>query len=268
MLKHLLGAVCYWSGIDRMFYWLNRKAKRVVTFHNVLPDEVCNGMPRIPVAMKVSHFRWMIREATKFLCADADLDQAGTLTITFDDGYLNQYEVASKVLEEEGVAVAVIFVASDVLNAKGLDTALGVDRELHSGLKYSPEYERLRLSGMTLGQMDELRARGWKIGFHTKTHRRLSALTDGEKADELQPPAWLKDHIISYPFGWEKDVDERSVELVSGFGYEVAFSNQCERTDRISKFFRPRMVLMPDRYWIHFELSGAKYFFKHHRLLP
>lgn len=28
----------YWTGIDALFYWLNRKAKRIVTFHNVLPQ--------------------------------------------------------------------------------------------------------------------------------------------------------------------------------------------------------------------------------------
>ena len=30
----------YWLGIDRLFYFLNRQAKRIIVFHNVLPDEI------------------------------------------------------------------------------------------------------------------------------------------------------------------------------------------------------------------------------------
>ena len=266
--KRILGAFCYWSGIDLLFYWLNRKAKRVGTFHNVLPDELCRGMRTLPVAQTVSSFRRMIREATRYLKTDADLDASGTLTITFDDGYLNQYEVAPQALAAEGVGAAVIFVSDDALRASDAKTALTADRQLHQGLDYTPEYARLRLRGMSPAQMEELRSHGWKIGYHTKTHRRLSEMSAAEQRMELKPPSWLKDNILSYPFGWEKDVDDSAVQIAADFGYDCAFSNQCERSRRISRHFRPRMVLMPDKYWIHFELSGAKFFFKYRRLLP
>lgn len=266
--KHLLGAICYWSGIDLLFYFLNRRAKRVVTFHSVLPDALCEGMDRLPVAQTVSSFRWIVREATRYLKTDADLKSEGTLTITFDDGYLNQYEVVPEVLADEGVCVAIVFVSDDVRQAEGAGSALGPDRRSHSTLCFSKEYERLRLTGMSVVQMDDLHRRGWKIGYHTKSHRALAKLTEVEKRIELKPPSWLKDKIISYPFGKPWNVDKESIRIAEEYGYECAYSNQCENDGRHERWFLPRMVLFEDRYWIHFELSGAKYFFKYRRLLP
>ena len=263
-LKHILGAICYYGGIDSLFYWLNRRAKRVVTFHNVLPDGLMTREGKLPVALTESAFWGIVREATRFLVADTDLDAKGTLTITFDDGYLNQYEVVPKVLQREGVNAAVLFVSDDVVTTG----TLSVDVDLHRGLSYSDEYRRLRLTGVTLNQIEDLRSRGWKVGYHTKHHLRLSEMTTAEKREALRPPKWLKDNILSYPFGKPKDVDRESVEIAAEFGYEKAYSNQCENDGFHCRHFLPRMVLFPDKYWIHFELSGAKYFFKWRRLLP
>ena len=258
--KRILGFACYWGGVDTLFYWQNRGKIRTVTFHNVIPDGLCNGMKSLPVAFRASVFRWMIHEACRFL--------GDSLTVTFDDGYLNQYEVAPNILSEEGIRTAIIFVAGDVLNANGHETALPPDRLNHEKIHYSAEYERLRLTGMNVEQMENLRSRGWKIGYHTKSHRQLSSLSSEEKRDELRPPAWLKDRILSYPFGKPWDVDEESIRIAKEYGYDCAYSNQCENDGHHGRWFMPRMVLMPDKYWIHLELSGAKYFFKYGRLLP
>ena len=259
-IKHVFGALCYWTGVDALFYRLNRGKVRTVTFHNVIPDSLCEGMKTLPVAWRASVFRWMVHEARRFL--------GDCLAVTFDDGYLNQYEVAPKILSEEGISTATVFVAGDVLNAKGRETSLAPDRLNHEGLRYSPEYERLRLSGMTLEQVEDLRSRGWKVGYHTKSHRQLASLSPEEKREELRPPTWLKDRILSYPFGKPWDVDDESVRIAEEYGYECAYSNQCENDGHHGRWFMPRMVLMPDKYWIHLELSGAKYFFKYGRLLP
>ena len=219
-IKHVFGALCYWTGVDALFYRLNRGKVRTVTFHNVIPDSLCEGMKTLPVAWRASVFRWMVHEARRFL--------GDCLAVTFDDGYLNQYEVAPKILSEEGISTATVFVAGDVLNAKGRETSLAPDRLNHEGLRYSPEYERLRLSGMTLEQVEDLRSRGWKVGYHTKSHRQLASLSPEEKREELRPPAWLKDRILSYPFGKPWDVDEASTRIAEEYGYECAYSNQCE----------------------------------------
>ena len=39
-ITHAVAVACYWTGVDAIFYWLNKKAKRIVTFHNVLPREL------------------------------------------------------------------------------------------------------------------------------------------------------------------------------------------------------------------------------------
>lgn len=51
MMKHIivkiLAFLCYFLGIDSIFYYLNRKAKRIITFHNVMPEHLLPEGQRI-----------------------------------------------------------------------------------------------------------------------------------------------------------------------------------------------------------------------------
>ena len=43
LVVEILAFLAFWLGIDAFFYWLNRRAKRIVTIHNVLPDLMFPG---------------------------------------------------------------------------------------------------------------------------------------------------------------------------------------------------------------------------------
>lgn len=90
-LSRCIAVLSYWLGIDALFYWLNRHAKRTLTFHNVLPDAVFRHDVSNFVSNSVSEFRTIVRELRKRWRFSVDLFDPSTLTITFDDGYLNQY---------------------------------------------------------------------------------------------------------------------------------------------------------------------------------
>ena len=130
LIMRFIEWVAYWLGVDALFYWLNRKAQRVVAFHNVLPDGVLQMKDRGGICFSASEFRSAIRELKRHFEFSTEPGRAGTLMITFDDGYLNQYEVAAKILQEEGDIPAVLYVSGALVGSKGFENCLTVDKIL------------------------------------------------------------------------------------------------------------------------------------------
>lgn len=290
-LVETLAFLAYWTGVDALFYWLNRKAKRIVTFHNVLPDalyryDLANG-----VSNSESGFRLIVEEITKRYRFSTDVWDAKTCTITFDDGYMNQVEIAGRVLGEMGIP-AILFIAGELIGGKG---PLLVDQLLHEtesvekwakevwpalrerkvegvGLQwmegFSSEYRRLRLTGANEDQLNELRARGWKIGWHTWRHLPLVSLSEDEVRKELSCPAEYRGEVLSYPFGNPEEVGDAAIRVAKELGYPCAVSNTHAAGAKHGRYFLPRMDLLPNKYMIHFELSGAKFWMMTRRLLP
>lgn len=124
IISRMVFVLAYWSGVDALFYWLNCKAKRIVTFHNVLPE----GLWRKNLANGVSHsledFKAIVRECGKRFAFSTDLLNARTITFTFDDGYHNQFEYAFKTLRSFGIP-AYVFVS------KIEEGGLLIDKLLH-----------------------------------------------------------------------------------------------------------------------------------------
>ena len=133
-MKHkiieILAFLCYWTGIDALFYFLNRKTKRILTFHNVMPEHLLPEGKRIGLTDNEDEFRLMIREIMKRYKISNDILDARTATITFDDGYKNQCECGGRILKEFGVP-GVIFTAGKVINNGNPHEALVVDLLLH-----------------------------------------------------------------------------------------------------------------------------------------
>ena len=122
--------LAYWLGIDALFYRLNRKAKRILTFHNILPDDLFREGVANGVSNKVSDFQQIITECSKKFCFSTDLFDAETLTVTFDDGYRNQYTIAFNELKKHDIS-AFVFIAGDVIEARENQPGLVVDLLTH-----------------------------------------------------------------------------------------------------------------------------------------
>lgn len=313
----VMASTAYWSGTDALFYYFNRSAKRVLTFHNVLPDDFYAANVANGVSCSASVFRDIVRLLKKRWCFSTDLFDLSTITITFDDGYLNQYEVAAEILREEGDIPAIVFPAGDVLDGKTLtvdkllhwasyvpqeilrgkgyadghqlwvkeiwpkfnaDSALkglGLYRELEGIYPFekimgalSSEYRRLRLTGITSTQLDDLRGRGWKVGWHTQSHYPLAQLTRSEALCEITPPPHLKCEVFSFPYGEMRSVNAAAIQLVRECGFSTAVSNTIVPDAPYGQFFLPRMAVPSERGQMHFVLSGAKHFLKFHSRLP
>lgn len=317
-------AICgYYLGIDAVFYWLNRNAKRIITFHNVLPEPLFRDDGTNGVSCSDIDFKNIISEVAKKYRFSTDIGDSRTATITFDDGYLNQYEVAAKILHEMGEIPAIIFVAGDLVNVSNPHHALVIDKLLfwksyvpieilhdHFRMKasrsdywksrirplYAQDYEtrgncafnslnaiydigkvfdklpselkRLRLTGISSLELQELSNRGWIVAWHSKSHYPLALLKKEEVKEELTPSEDFDKSVFSFPYGEMTSVSKKNIAKVQQLGYRCAVSNICAEHDCHSQWFLPRLSLSSDKIRLHYELSGFKYFTRHLGLMP
>lgn len=136
--------LAYWTGLDALFYWLNRKSKRTITFHNVLPDDGFVWNCETDYSLSESLFRKVVRELAKRWRFSTDLFDANTVTLSFDDGNANQYEIAAEILREEGDIPAVLFYAHHDEDWRKSGPAID---KLLFWLAYAPNAARARADG-------------------------------------------------------------------------------------------------------------------------
>ena len=321
-VTNIVAFICYWTGADVLFYWLNRKAKRIVTFHNVLPDEWIKEVPSVGCMESVSAFTRILDIVAQRFSFSTNLNDSRSVTVTFDDGYLNQYEIAAEILRRKGIP-AVLFMTGNLVGATPTES-LVIDKILlwnqfapdsavekvfgnvvprdvlwmkyiqpsyredwrNRGVRFleklesayaiadilqklPQEWVRLRFTGISKKQIDDLRSRGWKVGWHTKTHFPLGMLDAEGKRWELDSPDEYICECLSYPYGDIEAIGEESLSIASELGYPCALSNDPGYSIHRSNYFRQRFMLLDgNRYMVHFVLSGAKYFLKFGKLLP
>jgi peptidoglycan/xylan/chitin deacetylase (PgdA/CDA1 family) len=154
------------------------------------------------------------------------------VAITFDDGFENFAEEAWPALREHE-APATVFVATDwVGRTNGWDAA-------------DPRIPDLPLMGWET--LRALAAEGIEIGSHSRTHRRLPALSDDELARELAGArATIASEVgrepaaFAYPYG---DHDARVARAVGAAGHSAAVTTELRPLERSepSRLTLPRL---------------------------
>ncbi len=138
------------------------------------------------------------------------------VAVTFDDGYRSTQELGRPILDALGWP-ATIFVPTAFI---GRDEPLrwpGIDEWVDT----EHAHELLPLSW---DELRDLRAAGWEVGSHTRTHPRLTTLGDEDLAAELADAKLACERelgsctSIAYPYG---DVDARVIAATARAGYET-----------------------------------------------
>lgn len=141
---------------------------------------------------------------------------SGTLAVTFDDGYRDNYEHAAPVLRALGLP-ATFFVVSDFIET---DTVPWWDAECVP----PPPW-------MTWKQVRSLHDDGFEIGAHTRTHANLGQ-TNGARAEweiagsrqEIETHLGAPVRLFAYPYGRAENMTESNRELVRGAGFRCCAS--------------------------------------------
>jgi peptidoglycan/xylan/chitin deacetylase (PgdA/CDA1 family) len=211
--KDLLGRFAGMSGLyGRIF----RSRMTVVAFHRVndqmIPDDLTCSSAKFEAFCKFfrRYFRVVpLSEQISGLRSGSDM--GGTLSITFDDGYLDNLEVAAPILLKLRLP-ATFFITTGFIGSQAIPAW-----DMH--LAHQPGW-------MSWDQVRKLHSMGFEIGSHTDTHLDLGT-SDAEavRADLKRSQRKLRDalgvpvKLFAYPFGGPEHISQRSRELVREVGF-------------------------------------------------
>lgn len=108
--------LCFYLGLDALFYWINRHKQRVLVYHNVVPDRMWEDALHLVTGIRESLFRKHVALISKRLRLSTQLDEPGTVMFTFDDGY-RCAKVAAGILEEYATT-GLFFIPVDNIGSK------------------------------------------------------------------------------------------------------------------------------------------------------
>ncbi|HEY1854946.1 MAG TPA: polysaccharide deacetylase family protein [Solirubrobacterales bacterium] len=157
--------------------------------------------------------------------------------LTFDDGFLDTYEVARPLLAARGFTGFVFVLPRHLDHGAALDWP-----EVAGEVRRHPEV----MCSMTWKMAEELAGAGWEVGSHTLTHPKLPELSDGELASELGESRQIvaerlgRCDTLAYPFGaW----DERVERAAAAAGYRFAFTLPIESQPSAGPLSIPRLTI-------------------------
>lgn len=217
-LKALLGRLFYKTGLYRRHF---RNKAVIVLFHRV-DDRLKDNA----ISCGVNEFRDYCRFFSRYFEVvslgemlarlQAGEDISRLVTITFDDGYRDNYEVAAPILSKLNLP-ACFFVATGLVNSTTVpswDENIGVKK-----------------TWMNWDEVRMLRDQGFEIGSHTINHVDLGIVRDdGAEAEINLSKAKLESELnepckyFSYPFGRLDQMTEANRELVRKAGYDCCVS--------------------------------------------
>ncbi|MEK7288213.1 MAG: polysaccharide deacetylase family protein [Elusimicrobiota bacterium] len=166
--------------------------------------------------------------------------------ITFDDGYLNQYETAFPIMRRWGQRGVFYVVAN------------GVGRENY----WHNPVEEPRIPMMNSDQIKELVRAGMEIGSHTSNHHRLGGLSREEARLEIEDSKKRLEELtgepmvsFAFPYGNGED-DPGLVEAVFGAGHRWVIGIHAGIWDhRRLRRVVPRVFVRGDDFKIDFYLG-------------
>ncbi len=216
-IKTGLGRTLFASGLYPRFF---SKRALVVCYHsvNVLGDSplicrpdaferYCEFFRRFFEPISLAELASRLRDGR---------DISRTVTLTFDDGYLDNYEVAAPILERHGLP-ATFFVTTSFL---GTDHQAWWDTEAGVTSRW-----------MTWDHARALVERGFEIGAHTLTHADLGRLPLDEARGEIdgsieavEAELGPRRRHFAIPFGGVDNVTEPILEYLSDAGLDTCTS--------------------------------------------
>jgi peptidoglycan/xylan/chitin deacetylase (PgdA/CDA1 family) len=171
-----------------------------------------------------------------------------TFAVTFDDAYRSVLDLAYPILSSLRLP-ATVFVVTDFADERRPLEWPGIDH--WRGGPHEPE-----LRGLDWEELAELAGSGWEVGSHTRTHPRLTQLSDQGLARELEESRTACKQALgrpcrslAYPYG---DFDGRVTRAAERAGYTAA---AIEGLARPTPLAWPRVGVYRENSMGHFRLK-------------
>ena len=110
----------HFSGLNRLFFWLNRHRQIILTYHNVIPDALFTESLQMDLSHSASVFNFQIGLLRARFPITTEFGVAGSFMITFDDGFRNNLMTAAPILARHGVKACFFVCINSVFNGKTL----------------------------------------------------------------------------------------------------------------------------------------------------
>lgn len=218
-IKNVLGRAADAVGIFARDF---RSKMLVVTFHRVNDwmeeDGITCSAARFESFCEFfrRHFR-VVRLSEQVAGCRAGRNMGGTLSMTFDDGYRDNFEVVAPILRRLDLP-ATFFVATGFI-----------------GTDYAPPWDQhlSRQPGwMSWDQVRALRDQGFEIGAHTNEHIDLATQDpDAVRAElakcrsKIEQALGVRPTLFAYPFGGRENMSPAALELVREAGFECCLAS-------------------------------------------
>jgi peptidoglycan/xylan/chitin deacetylase (PgdA/CDA1 family) len=217
-IKRALGQGLFATQLDALLF---KQRAVVVAFHRVQDLETSDGLT-VSTQMFERFCRFFrryfrvvsLREVVDKLERGTPFDR--DLAITFDDGYLDNFENAAPVLERLSLP-ATFFVVSDWI---GTGVVPAWDRQ-----------QGLELPWMNWKHVRSLHERGFEIGAHTRTHVDLGEVSGAAACEEifgarceLEARLDAPVELFAYPYGRPENIAPSNRDLIRGAGFRCCCS--------------------------------------------
>ena len=209
------------AGLTGLYSRRFRSTMTIVAFHRVNDGQAEDGLTCSSANFMAfckffrRHFR-VLSLAEQVAGCHAGRDMGGTLSITFDDGYLDNFTVAAPILKALGLP-ATFFITSGFI-ATGTVAPWDTDLTVPAGW-------------MTWDHVRALVSQGFEIGSHTDTHIDMGTAGVETVRAELETSkrkilaeTGVAVRLFAYPFGGREHLSERSRELVREAGFACCAS--------------------------------------------
>jgi len=228
-VRNLLKEALFWSYINlyrpipRRYLGPLHNRQRIVVllYHRVndqLRDPLTVGIEQFDQQMAYLARHYNVVRLEDIVGGNVARDAARPLVaVSFDDGYLDNYENAVPILLKHKIP-ATFFVCTGMI---GTNNAFQHDLDKLGRC----------LPNMSWEQLSEMKALGFTIGSHTVTHLNCAKSDPdlvlcelGESRDMLMRKLRLTKVMFAYPFGGRSDMTPRVLELVKRVGYVACLS--------------------------------------------
>jgi peptidoglycan/xylan/chitin deacetylase (PgdA/CDA1 family) len=214
--KDLLGRAVFMS---RSYKLMKPEAAVVLAYHSISDvhspltcppsafEKQCRFFAKYCDVVPVSEMLNLIRSGSALL---------GKLSITFDDGYKDNFELAAESLSKHGLP-ATFFVATEFIDS--------------DHIPWWDKDKGIQSRWMTWQDVKALSDAGFSIGGHTQNHIDLGtvSLEEAKKEilgcfDTLRDKLGIDCNEFAYPYGGKKNIRPASLEIIRDSKFESCFS--------------------------------------------